>query len=84
MKHFESGGRNMSFMIKNDVLTKYNEIWKKIKKILGIKFHSQLVYDEKYIKAKIKEFSFVVNTNFLNSEMLKEGCALHLYSLNKY
>ena len=33
IKYFENGGKNMSFMIKDDsVLTKYNEIWNKIKK----------------------------------------------------
>ena len=42
-------------MIEDDsVLVKYNEIWNKIKKKLNIKFHSMPVYDEKYIKAKVK------------------------------
>ena len=32
IKYFESGGKNMSFSIKDDdVLVKYNEIWDKIK-----------------------------------------------------
>ena len=58
MKYFENGGKNMSFLIKeDDVLDKNNEIWNKIKKILNIKFHSKPVYDEKYIKAKIREES---------------------------
>ena len=44
-------------MIKNNnVLDKYNEIWDKIKNKLNIKFHSKPVYDEKYIKAKLREF----------------------------
>ena len=47
----------MSFMIENDnVLTKYNEIWNKIKKTLKIRFHSMSVDDEKCIKAKVKYF----------------------------
>ena len=55
IKYFENSGKNMSFMIKNDdVLDKYNEIWDKIKNTLNIKFHSMLVYNEKYIKAKVK------------------------------
>ena len=50
-----SGGKNMSFMIEDDsILTKYNEIWNKIKKTLNIKFHSMPVYDEKYIKTKVE------------------------------
>ena len=53
IKYFENGGKNMSFVIKDDdVLDKYNEIWDKIKETLSIKFHSAPVYDEKYIKTK--------------------------------
>ena len=52
---FENGGKNMSFMIEDDsVLIKYNEIWNKIKKSLNITIPSMPVYDEKYIKAKVK------------------------------
>ena len=55
----------MSFMFEDDSeLVKSNEIWNKIKKTLNIKFHSMLVCDEKYIKAKVKEFNGAVNTNF--------------------
>ena len=61
MKYFESGGKNMYFMIKNDdVLDKYNETWNNIKNTLNIKFHSMPVYDEKYIKAKVREFNVVI------------------------
>ena len=51
-------------MIEDDsVFEKYNELWNKVKKTLNIKFHSMPVYDEKYIKVKVKEFHDVVNTN---------------------
>ena len=64
----------MSFLIKDDdVLDKCNEIWNNIKKTLNIKFHSMLVYDEKYIKAKVREFNGVIKTNFLGDEIPKEG-----------
>ena len=64
----------MSFVIKNDdVLDKYNEIWDKIKGKLNIKFHSMPVYDEKYIKAKVREFNGVIKTNFLGDEIPKES-----------
>ena len=49
----------------NSVLGKYKDIWNKMKKIKGIKFHSNPVYDEKHIKAKVKIFNSVVNTKFL-------------------
>ena len=62
IKYFENSGKNMSFMIKYDrVLDKYNEIWNRIKKTLNIKFNSMPVYDQKYIKAKVREFNDVIN-----------------------
>ena len=70
MKYFENGRKNMSFVIKDDdVLDKYNEIWDKIKG----KFHSMPVYDEKYIKAKIREFNGVIKTNFSDDKIPKEN-----------
>ena len=74
IKYFENGGKNMSFVIKDDnVLDKYNKIWDKIKTDLNIKFHSMPVYDEKYIKAKVREFSCVMKTNFSGDEIPKES-----------
>ena len=74
MKYFENGGKNMSFMIKDDgILVKYNEIWNKIKKKLNTKFDSMPVYDEKYIKAKVREFYGVIKTNVWVDKILKEG-----------
>ena len=47
--------KNMLLVIRNEsVLDKFNEIWDKIKETINIKFHSMPVYDEKYIKAKVK------------------------------
>ena len=43
IKYFEIGGKNMSFMIKNDdVLDKNNEIWDKIKVKHQISLHTCL------------------------------------------
>ena len=45
----------MSFFIKDDeVQDKYDKIWDGIKDKLGINFHSESVYDYKYLKAKVK------------------------------
>ena len=42
IKGFENGGKNMSFMIKDDkVWDKYDKIWNVIKDKLDIKFHSE-------------------------------------------
>ena len=57
----------MSSIIKDyDLLDKYNKIWDKIKAKWNIKFHSLPVYDEKYIKDKVREFNSVIKTNFLS------------------
>ena len=79
IKYFENGGKNMSFIIKDDdVLNKYNEIQNKIKRELNIKFHSmaKIFHDEKYIKAKVRKFNSVIKTNFLSNEVPKENIAL--------
>ena len=61
-------------MIRDDsVLVKYTEIQNKIKKTLSTKFHNTLVYEKKYIKAKLREFNGVIKTNFLGDEVQKEG-----------
>ena len=74
IEYFENGGKNMSFVIKDDdVLDKCNEIWSKIKKTLSIKFHNMPIYDKKYIKAKVREFNGVIKANFLGDEIPKEN-----------
>ena len=74
IKYFENGGKNMSFMIKeDDVFIQYNEVWDKIKQTLNIKFPSEPIYDEKYIKAKIREFDGVIKTNFLRDKIPREN-----------
>lgn len=61
-------------MIEGDsLLVKYNDIWNKIKEIKDIKFYSSTFYDEKYIKAKVKTFNEVVNTNFSDDKVPKES-----------
>ena len=74
IKYFENGGKNMSFLIKNDeVWEKYEEIWDVIKNKLGIKFHSEPVHEKKYLKAKVREFDGEIRTNFLGNSMPKEN-----------
>ena len=66
--------KNMSFLIKNDeVWEKYEDIWDVIKNKLGIKFHSEPIYEKKYLKAKIREFDGDIKTNFLGNGLPKEN-----------
>ena len=71
--YFENGGESKSFKIEDeDVYLRYNEIWNKIKSILNVKFHSQPIYDDKYIKIKVKTFNNSINTLFSGYEVPKE------------
>ena len=57
--------------------------------MLGTKFHSKSVCDEKYIKTKVKTFNAVVNTVICSDEISKEDvhytfiAAISMYSVIK-
>ena len=57
----------MSFFVKDD------EIWDVIKNIFGIKFHSKPIYEQIYLKAKVRESDSVRKTNFLGNDTPKEN-----------
>ena len=74
IKYFENVRKNMSILIKDDeVWEKYNEIWDVIKNKLSIKIHSKPIYDQKYLKPKVREFDNVIKTNFLGNDTPKEN-----------
>ena len=60
----------MSFMVKNDMCQHKHD---KMKNKLNIKFHSTPVFDEQYIKAKVRELKHVIKTNFLGDKIPKEN-----------
>ena len=66
IKYFDNGEKYMSFKIEDE-----SEICNKIKKSLNARFHSQPVYDDKYIKTKVKTFSSMINTLFSGNEIPK-------------
>ena len=64
----------MSFLIKNNgVWEKYECIWNVIKNELNIKFHSQPIYENKYLRTKVREFDVSIKTNFLGNNIPKEN-----------
>ena len=74
IKYFEKGSKNMSFLINDDeVWDKYDKMWDAIKNKLNIKFHSEPVYEYKYLKTEVREFNGEIKTNFLNNGMPKEN-----------
>ena len=69
------GNATMSLKINDKQLLKeYNQIWKKVEKLLKIKFNSEPVYgdNDQYIKTKIKIYAGNVITNFQGKKMIKE------------
>ena len=69
------GNTTMSFEINNkQLLKKYNQIWKRVEKLLKIEFDSELVYgdNDKYIKTKIKAYAGSIITNFHSKNLPKE------------
>ena len=77
IKYSDNGGKNMSFKIGDEsIYFKYSEIWNKNKRLLNTKFHSQPIYDDKYIKTKGKTFGGVISTFFF--QMMRLFCS-YLY-----
>ena len=73
LKYFDKSGKNMSFKIEHEsIYFKYTEIWKTIKKSPNTRFHSQPIYDDKYIETKVKTFTRMINTLFSGNEIPKE------------
>ena len=64
----------MSLRVNDEQLfKKYNQIWKKVEKLMSIDFESKPTYgyDDKYIKTKIKTYAGIIITNFHNKKNAK-------------
>ena len=60
----------MYFLIKdNELLEKCNKTWVKVGSTIKKGFDSEPVYNEKYLKTKIKSYKGKVNTNFHNDKI---------------
>ena len=59
----------MSFLIKNED----NRIWDKVSNFMKKGFDSEPVYDETYLKTKIKSYDDKINTNFDKNVVPKKG-----------
>ena len=59
----------------NKLLKMYNQVWKKVKNLLNVKFDSEPVYgdNDKYIKTKIKIYDGNGNTNFQGKKNTKRN-----------
>ena len=74
IKYFENGRKNMSFFVKvKEVWEKYEQICNVIKNKISTKFHSKPIYENKYLKTKVREYDDAVKTNFLANGIPKEN-----------
>lgn len=73
IKYFDSGCKNKPFIKDDSVLVKYSEIWDKVKRLLGIKLHSEPIYSDKYIKTKARLFNGEIHTTFWGDKIPNEG-----------
>ena len=69
------GNKTMSFKISDkQLLKKYNQIWKKVEKLLKINLNSEPIYgdNDKYITTKIKIYGSSIKANFQGKKVPKE------------
>ena len=65
--------KHMSFLIKdNKLLGKCNEIWEKVKNSIKKEIDNEPIYNEKYVKAKLKFYNRKITTNFHSNKIPKE------------
>ena len=73
----------MSFLIKDEKLL-YNEIWKKVSSITKKEFDSNPVYNEKYVKTKVKSYNGKINTNVDNKTKRRLSMYLSISSTDGF
>ena len=60
----------MSFFIKD---CNYNRIWDNVRNSINKGFDSESVYNEKYLKTRIKYYGGKISTNFHDDGIPKQG-----------
>ena len=56
-----------------ETLEKYSQIWNKIKSLIKKEFNNEPVYNDKYIKTKIKKYNDKVYKIFQHNEIPKDN-----------
>ena len=70
----------ISFLIKDELLRNYNEIWEKVtNRTQKQQLDSEPVYNDKYLKAKIKYYNEKINPHFDSNEIPKKVLNLFVY-----
>ena len=78
----EGNNRLMPFCIDDEkLLEKYKAIWTEIEDLKNIKLNTLPVYDERYIKTKIRTFSDKIYTNFRGLNMSEDDIECESFTL---
>ena len=73
-KQFDKISKYMNRLVKDEkFLKKYLKIWNKIKNLIKTELNSEPVYNDKYIKTKIKIYNNKVHTNFQHNKIPKDN-----------
>ena len=73
-KYFDKTNKCMNLLVNDKkMLEKYNKIWNKIKSLFKKEFNSEPVYNDKYIKTKIKIYNNKVYINFQHNKITKDS-----------
>ena len=73
-KYFDQNNKYINILVNDkEVLKKYSEIWNKIKSLIKREFNSESVYNDKYIKTKIKIYNKRVYKHFQHNKIPKDN-----------
>ena len=71
---FEKINKYINLLVNDkELLKEYSEIWNKIKILIKKEFNSEPVYNDEYIKTKIKIYNNKVYKNFQHSKIPKDN-----------
>ena len=72
-KYFDKNSKYINHLVKDEkILKQYLKIWNKTKNLIKKELNSEPVYNDKYIKTKIKIYNDKVYTNFQHSKIQKD------------
>ena len=72
-KHFNETKYMSSLMKDGELLKKYNKILDEVSNSIKRGFDNEPVYNEQYLKTKVKFYKGQINTNFHGDRIPKEG-----------
>ena len=83
-KYSDKNSKCMNLLVNDkEILEKCSETWNKIKSLIKKQISSEPVYNDNYIKTKIKIYNDIVHTNFQHNKIPKDNeyCACLLVIL---